>query len=436
MPLSDFVGEVVQVVFEVSTASGTMSGEVMLDDVALSGDCAAACVDTCADPDSCTQEQCVDGYCQSEPISGCCSQDVDCEDGDPCTVNECKPGVGCSMSAVPECLLGACLSSVMHAELPTDWVVVLGIDLVFVHSVDAPLDSAGHWKALAGSSSVGESTSLQLPSFMPVSNQMSLRFVLRQSVGSQCETGRLVVVLNESVELAVPCGYHDWRPVTVNLSLNLHTMNQVAVRFDAHGEGGSVELDDIRLVGHCQPVGCAADDDCPVDTACSISFCGSDYTCQSVWADDCCLTDSDCSSQGGVCGQSNCVNGKCSTVMSGGCDDNACMYESLDNGLPTGWSTESAYTALSSAVSEWTHTTTETYLGAGAIRGQLAWPVDASGVGVLSTDIVLPAILVGGGATMLVFQLKHTAVNADCLTGAVEVWMKGQLVAMDCGSNA
>jgi len=324
----------------------------------------------------------------------------------------------------------------MGVDLPEDWSVESGVELEFVHTAEAPLDASGHWKAVAGSASVGESTSLVLASFVPVTETMSIRFVLRQSVGSQCETGQLYVLLNGTTELPVPCGYHAWRPVTVDLPVMKHTVTQVAIRFDAHGEGGSVELDDIRLMGHCQPVDCATGTDCPSTSPCATSYCGSAYTCESIWADNCCVSDSDCPLLGDGCGQSSCVDGQCKASTVGGCNGDACLYESLDEGLPNDWHTVPGTSTQAGASAAWSATTGETYLGAGAMKGVLVWPADGDGVGALSADIALPPLLVGGGLTSLAFQLKFVMPGADCLTGAVELWMQDQLVWMDCGANA
>ena len=47
----------------------------------------------CDDGDPCTLDECVDGECVHTPIVGCCDTDVDCDDGDPCTNDKCVDGV-------------------------------------------------------------------------------------------------------------------------------------------------------------------------------------------------------------------------------------------------------------------------------------------------------------------------------------------------------
>ncbi len=75
-------------------------------------DCAAGCVvpADCDDADPCTIEDCVVGVCVNDPIDcddgnacttdscsgGVCVNDlIDCDDGDPCTADTCDPGSGC-----------------------------------------------------------------------------------------------------------------------------------------------------------------------------------------------------------------------------------------------------------------------------------------------------------------------------------------------------
>jgi hypothetical protein len=50
----------------------------------------------CNDGNRCTLDRCVEGECVSSPIS--------CNDGDPCTVDSCDPATGCRYVAIPGCV--------------------------------------------------------------------------------------------------------------------------------------------------------------------------------------------------------------------------------------------------------------------------------------------------------------------------------------------
>lgn len=45
----------------------------------------------CEDGDICTEDSCVDGVCIHPAIEGCCKVAEDCDDGVPCTIDECNP---------------------------------------------------------------------------------------------------------------------------------------------------------------------------------------------------------------------------------------------------------------------------------------------------------------------------------------------------------
>jgi hypothetical protein len=58
-------------------------------------DCGGTCRQCCADSDcpgaTCSAAVCIDGACGLTPIEGCCTEDGECDDGDPCTVDTCDP---------------------------------------------------------------------------------------------------------------------------------------------------------------------------------------------------------------------------------------------------------------------------------------------------------------------------------------------------------
>ena len=83
-----------------SAPPGTACGEP--DECFVSGICAAGkCepsepVDVCDDDEPCTEDECVPGV-------GCEHTEKQCADNDPCTEDFCKPGVGCVHQTKPDC---------------------------------------------------------------------------------------------------------------------------------------------------------------------------------------------------------------------------------------------------------------------------------------------------------------------------------------------
>jgi MYXO-CTERM domain-containing protein len=75
----------------------------------------------CDDGNQCTQERCEAGECVRQDLAGACDdgnactaddscvdrtcvgRDVDCEDGNPCTVGACDEATGCSQTPIPNC---------------------------------------------------------------------------------------------------------------------------------------------------------------------------------------------------------------------------------------------------------------------------------------------------------------------------------------------
>lgn len=58
----------------------------------------------CGDGDPCTLDLCEDEACTSAPVPGCCTDDSDCDDGNACTADVCPtPGAACESSLIPGC---------------------------------------------------------------------------------------------------------------------------------------------------------------------------------------------------------------------------------------------------------------------------------------------------------------------------------------------
>ena len=74
----------------------------------------------CDDGDPCTEDECVDHWCQHTPIPGCCQYDEECDDGDVCTYDECLGYVCDNSSITPCCGNGDCEAGENHANCPAD----------------------------------------------------------------------------------------------------------------------------------------------------------------------------------------------------------------------------------------------------------------------------------------------------------------------------
>ncbi len=73
------------------------------EDRCLAGVCSGFPID-CNDANACTVDACDDGECLHEfaPENGCCTEDADCDSGDPCLVGQCLQGA-CAQVEVPGC---------------------------------------------------------------------------------------------------------------------------------------------------------------------------------------------------------------------------------------------------------------------------------------------------------------------------------------------
>jgi len=116
-------------------AACNVDGDPCTPEECLAGECVAAGQPSCDDGDPCTEDACDPATgCTHAAVPGCCQQDadcpddgdactqpascvegscvagaeVDCDDGDPCTVESCDPTVGCTStpSTAPECGCG------------------------------------------------------------------------------------------------------------------------------------------------------------------------------------------------------------------------------------------------------------------------------------------------------------------------------------------
>jgi hypothetical protein len=89
------------------------------------GVCTSGAAPSCDDLDPCTADSCVDGVgCHHDPIAGCCHNDADCTDNDQCTVNEhCTAQHVCASSPLNcndgnPCTIDACSAAAGCSHTP------------------------------------------------------------------------------------------------------------------------------------------------------------------------------------------------------------------------------------------------------------------------------------------------------------------------------
>jgi hypothetical protein len=103
--LSEHAGKVIQIQFSFDTIDGTANGTegVYIDDVYLFSACPQEpCLNAldCDDGNPCTADDCGEGLCSHQLVEDCCISDFQCEDGDVCTTDDCEGWV--CVSAVNE----------------------------------------------------------------------------------------------------------------------------------------------------------------------------------------------------------------------------------------------------------------------------------------------------------------------------------------------
>ncbi len=320
----------------VSKGAGAVSAA--LDDIAVTG-CVLVCGTTCDDGNSCTVDVCNGGKCASAPKLGCCSADVDCADGDPCTHETCG-AVGCVVTAAADCAVTACVeerfsSPALSTEASGDASVrVFGsgiyATLPFERVTTGSLSPGGHLAVSTTATDVGQSLSVSLPYVQnSPGTKITLRFALRQSLGSACELGRLHVEQG-SQTLALPCGFHDWRAIAVPLT----SKGTFRIRLDVYQAGAAIEIDELRLTGPCHLSECVSADDCDDGDACTLDGCDASYRCIHAEVDQCCEADADCAT-GALCESVRCSDGRCQRDVEPACGAGACAWLGGQEVAPT-----------------------------------------------------------------------------------------------------
>jgi len=93
--VTGWAGQTVQLRFEFSSDGSVTYQGVFIDDLSITQECCSDDAE-CDDGDPCTTDSCpgVDSLCAFIPVEGCCTTDEACGDGDPCTQDSCTSDQG------------------------------------------------------------------------------------------------------------------------------------------------------------------------------------------------------------------------------------------------------------------------------------------------------------------------------------------------------
>ncbi len=427
--LSAYQGQAITVRFVLNSGAGLSFGAALIDDVAVGGDCALTCDGACDDGNACTTDQCVAGQCTTAPVPGCCQSEAACSDDDPCTVNTCAPNGQCASAPAPGCTEGACIGDTIDGVLGVGWSLASSsTTFVFETTTVGSLSQPAHLAATGGAEDVGQSVFLDLPPALASQSGLTLRFALRQSVGENCELGRLFVVVGD-VETPVHCGYHDWQTVSVAVPSAASAPVSASLRFDVYAGGPKVELDDIRLFGACHPIECQSAAECDDGDACTVGTCDVAYQCGQVSISGCCNDAADCGTPSGPCSAFECSGGACVEAGVAGCADESCWFAGFDNGFAQGWHF-SAPSGAVAGVAQWGVDAESAFGPPTALHGSYETAVgEAPAVTALAS---LPRLLVGSGDTVLRFRYRQTLSGSSCLEGVTELWLNDELLWLSC----
>lgn len=300
------------------------------------------CVDNldCEDGQPCTNDVCLpDGQCFNEPVDDCCIADNDCDDGDPCTEDVCSGGV-CQNTggggdqcvtaedcgAVDQCVNAVCNCGICELEIETcddgdactTDQCVPGIGCVFSPNPDC---CEGAADCDDGNNCTDDSC-----------------------VGGTCQN----VAQPDCCVSAADCD--DFNKCTDDSCVDgscQHAFDIFCCTTDGECDDGNACTQDtcftLQGFGVCQynplpgPTCCVGANDCPPQ-ACLSATC-ENFECQYETNTDCCTVGADCddgdSCTDDVCAASVCFNqpnGSCCEVAPDCDDGNICTADLCENG--------------------------------------------------------------------------------------------------------
>jgi len=102
---------------------GVVNVQDLLAVIGAWGQCPGGCINAaqCDDGNPCTSDQCVAGQCVNTPIPGCCQDAMDCDDGNPCTLDICQAGI-----CIFQPIAGCCQTAAQCPSVPNASYVCVG----------------------------------------------------------------------------------------------------------------------------------------------------------------------------------------------------------------------------------------------------------------------------------------------------------------------
>jgi len=348
-----YKGETVQLLLEFSCDSSVSYDGVFIDDLKVTQDCCSEDSDCddgneCT-TDSCPG---IDSLCINLWEVGCCLADSDCDDDDPCTVDECTGAGGecthtnicCDGDAdcddgddvctddvcidgfcefLPSGASGCCTPLLYENDFEgdlNDWVIENASPDFGWHLSTAKSFSGA--QSLAYSNASGDSygtsndgTCLSPELELPDQPGLSLQFQLWYEVEGCCDDFDVSVVHpGGTTFIANYAGTDaaDWQLVSFDATAYKGQTVQLLLAFDCDSSVSydGVFIDDLKVTQDC----CSEDADCDDGNACTTDTCpGIDSLCINLWQEGCCNLASDCDDDD-PCTQDVCTDMACENI--------------------------------------------------------------------------------------------------------------------------
>lgn len=162
-PLDAYAGQTIQVRF-IFDSDGSLSYEgVFIDDLGVVQNCCSQDAD-CDDNDPCTIDSCpaLNSQCIFEPVPECCESDIACDDGDQCTMDSCVENVCQNIEVCcekdedcddgdPDCTTDTCVDGTCQFQMTP----IAGCCFPKVVLFDFEGDALAVWESTQGSDEFG-----------------------------------------------------------------------------------------------------------------------------------------------------------------------------------------------------------------------------------------------------------------------------------------
>ena len=213
----------------------------------------------------------------------CCSQDSDCDDGNPCTTDACT-GENCVHVEDPECCNEEMTQEDFELGVAWNWTLAGGNLKAWALTQE---DAASGLVSLT-SNEYQNASIATLPSFTVPYEGASLELVYK-SVGwvlADCVKEGLAVIVNGTFAGTACTQADDWTPFSVDLSPWAGQTVVVRLRnyLPLGNTGHKVFVDDVTIVRHC----CSQDADCDDEDPCTDESCSPGGACLYEAEESCC----------------------------------------------------------------------------------------------------------------------------------------------------